>query len=34
MNEYMIARLWKDSRVSRIYGGTSEIMMELIGRSI
>ena len=34
MNEYPIARLWRDARVTRIYGGTSEIMKELIGRSI
>ena len=34
MNEYPIARLWRDSRVSRIYGGTSEIMKELIARAI
>lgn len=34
MNEYLIARLWRDARVSRIYGGTSEIMKELIGRSL
>lgn len=34
MNEYLIARLWRDARVQRIYGGTSEIMMELIARSI
>ena len=34
MNEYLIARLWRDSRVSRIYGGTSEIMKEVIGRSL
>ncbi len=34
MNEYPIARLWRDARVTRIYGGTSEIMRELIGRSI
>ncbi|MGL6043907.1 MAG: acyl-CoA dehydrogenase family protein, partial [Sandaracinobacteroides sp.] len=34
MNEYPIARLWRDARVQRIYGGTSEIMRELIGRSI
>jgi len=34
MNEYSIARLWRDARVARIYGGTSEIMKELIGRSI
>ena len=34
MNEYPIARLWRDSRVTRIYGGTSEIMKELVARSI
>ncbi len=34
MNEYAIARLWRDARVQRIYGGTSEIMKELVGRSI
>lgn len=34
MNEYPIARMWRDARVMRIYGGTSEIMKELIGRSI
>ncbi|TPE63634.1 acyl-CoA dehydrogenase [Sandaracinobacter neustonicus] len=34
MNEYPIARLWRDARVQRIYGGTNEIMKELIGRSV
>lgn len=34
MNEYAIARLWRDARVQRIYGGTSEIMKELVARSI
>ncbi|MCK9504445.1 MAG: acyl-CoA dehydrogenase family protein [Porticoccaceae bacterium] len=34
MNEYPIARLWRDARVHRIYGGTSEIMKEVIRRSI
>jgi alkylation response protein AidB-like acyl-CoA dehydrogenase len=34
MNEYPIARLWRDARVARIYGGTSEIMKELIGRKL
>jgi len=34
MNEYPIARLWRDARVQRIYGGTSEIMREVIGRSL
>ncbi len=34
MNEYPIARIWRDARVRRIYGGSSEIMKELIGRSL
>jgi acyl-CoA dehydrogenase len=34
MNEYVIARLWRDARVQRIYGGTSEIMKEIVGRSL
>lgn len=34
MNEYLIARLWRDARVQQIYGGTSEIMKLLIGRSL
>ncbi|MDG5493286.1 acyl-CoA dehydrogenase family protein [Niveispirillum sp. BGYR6] len=34
MNEYPIARLWRDARVQRIYGGTSEIMKEVIARSL
>lgn len=34
MNEYMIARLWRDSRVTRIYGGTNEIMKEVVSRSL
>lgn len=34
MNEYPIARAWRGARVSRIYGGTSEIMKELIGRKL
>ena len=34
MNEYPIARLWRDARVQRIYGGTSEIMKEVISRTI
>ena len=34
MNEYPIARFWRDARVSRIYSGTSEIMKEVIGRSL
>jgi alkylation response protein AidB-like acyl-CoA dehydrogenase len=34
MNEYLIARLWRDARVIRLYGGTNEIMREAIERSI
>jgi len=34
MNEYPIARLWRDARVQRIYGGTSEIMREVVGRAL
>ena len=34
MNEYPIARLWRDARVQRIYGGTNEIMKMVIGRSL
>ncbi len=34
MTEYPIARLYADSRVQMIYGGTNEIMKELIARSI
>ena len=34
MNEYPIARVWRDARVRRIYGGTSEIMKELVGRGL
>jgi acyl-CoA dehydrogenase len=34
MLEYPISRLWLDSRISRIYAGTNEIMKEIIGRSL
>ncbi|WP_405136504.1 acyl-CoA dehydrogenase family protein [Nocardia sp. NBC_01388] len=34
MNEYEIARLWRDSRVQRIYGGTNEIMMDIVGKGM
>jgi acyl-CoA dehydrogenase len=34
MSEYKISRAWVDARVSRIYGGTSEIMKEIISRSL
>jgi len=34
MWEYPIARAWADARVQRIYGGTNEIMKEVIARSM
>jgi len=34
MNEYPIARLYADSRVQRIYGGTTEVMKDLIARKL
>jgi len=34
MNEYPIARAYADARVTTIYGGTTEIMKEIIGRSL
>ena len=32
MQEYDIAEMWTDARVQRIYGGTNEVMKELISR--
>ncbi|WP_214364507.1 acyl-CoA dehydrogenase family protein [Pseudonocardia sp. H11422] len=34
MNEYPIAKAYADARITRIYGGTTEIMKEVIGRSL
>lgn len=34
MSEYKVSRAWVDARVARIYGGTSEIMKEIIARSL
>ncbi|MBL0086442.1 MAG: acyl-CoA dehydrogenase family protein [Ideonella sp.] len=34
MNEYPIARMYADARVGRIYGGSNEVMKELIARSM
>lgn len=34
MNEYLIGRQWRASRVQRIYGGTNEIMKMVIARSL
>jgi alkylation response protein AidB-like acyl-CoA dehydrogenase len=34
MLEYPIARYYNDARITRIYGGTTEIMKEIVGRSL
>ena len=34
MQEYAIGEMWADARVQRIYGGTNEIMKELISRNL
>jgi alkylation response protein AidB-like acyl-CoA dehydrogenase len=34
MLEYPVARAFVDARVTRIYGGTTEIMKEIIGRAL
>ena len=34
MHEYPIARAWLDARVQRIYAGTTEIMKEIVARSL
>ena len=34
MADYEIGRAWADARVGRIYGGSSEIMREIIGRTL
>lgn len=34
INEYPIARLYRDARGQRLWGGTSEIMKVLIARSL
>jgi long-chain-acyl-CoA dehydrogenase len=34
MAEYPISQMWADARVQKIYGGTNEIMKELIARSL
>lgn len=34
MEEYPIARAFRDARVQTIYGGTTEIMKEIVGRSL
>jgi acyl-CoA dehydrogenase len=34
MEEYPISRAWVDSRIQKIYGGTNEVMKEIIGRTL
>ncbi|WP_017760105.1 acyl-CoA dehydrogenase family protein, partial [Pseudacidovorax intermedius] len=34
MNDYLVTRMYADARVQRIYGGTSEIMKEVISRAL
>jgi long-chain-acyl-CoA dehydrogenase len=34
MREYSIARAFVDGRVQTIYGGTTQIMKEIIGKSL
>ena len=34
MREYPIARMYEDARVQKIYGGSNEIMKDLIARSL
>jgi acyl-CoA dehydrogenase len=34
MTEYLVARMYTDARIQRIYGGTSEIMKEVISRAL
>jgi acyl-CoA dehydrogenase len=34
MNEYLIAKLYTDARVTRIYGGTSEVMKSIVAKSM
>ncbi|MEU2348616.1 acyl-CoA dehydrogenase family protein [Modestobacter sp. NPDC049651] len=34
MDEYPVSKAWRDARIQSIYGGTNEIMREIVGRSM
>jgi acyl-CoA dehydrogenase len=34
MEEYPIARIWRDARIQRIYGGANEVLRDLVGRGV
>ncbi|TAK68198.1 MAG: acyl-CoA dehydrogenase [Actinomycetota bacterium] len=34
MNEYRVARAWRDARITKIWAGSNEIMKEIIGRDL
>lgn len=34
MNEYVVGRMWADARVQKVYGGTNEIMKDIISRTL
>ena len=34
MDEYPVSKAWRDARIQPIYGGTNEIMREIVGRSL
>ena len=34
MNEYLVTRMYTDARIQRIFGGTNEIMKEVISRAL
>jgi long-chain-acyl-CoA dehydrogenase len=34
MDDYPVSRAWRDGRAMRIYGGTTEVMKEVVGRSL
>ncbi|OZC42684.1 acyl-CoA dehydrogenase [Rhodococcus sp. RS1C4] len=34
MEEYPIARIWRDARIQRIYGGANEVMKDIVGRGL